>query len=96
LHLPGKVAYCLLLLARDYGVSRRDGTVLLPLALNQGEIASMIGSSRECVNRVFGDFKKSRLIRSMPSKQVLIQDEAALRGYCEGLLPQVSELEEMS
>ena len=54
----------------------------------------MIGSSRECVNRVFRDFKKNRLIRFMPNKQLLIRNEKALRGYCEGLLPPVSEPEE--
>jgi CRP/FNR family cyclic AMP-dependent transcriptional regulator len=94
LHLPGKVAYCLLLLARDYGKPQPGGALLLPLHLSQSEIAGMIGSSRECVNRVFADFKKRGVIQLCPRKQVMIRGVAALHGYCEDLLPDCTALSE--
>jgi CRP-like cAMP-binding protein len=93
LHLPGKIAYYLLLLARDQGTRQSNGDVLLPLHLRQGEIASMAGSSRECVNRILADFKKRRWIRSAPGERLLIRDEAALSVMCEGLMPTVKSEE---
>jgi CRP-like cAMP-binding protein len=86
LHLPGKIAFHLLLLARDHGHLQPDGSVLLSLPLSQSEMGSLVGASREQVNRVLTRFARQGCIQRR-DKHWLIRDAAALRRHCEGRLP---------
>jgi CRP/FNR family transcriptional regulator, cyclic AMP receptor protein len=59
--LRGRVAHVLLSLAERHG--QQDGdAIALDLALTQSGLAVIVGSSRESVNRVLGDFRDHGLV----------------------------------
>lgn len=53
------------------------GEVKLTLTFTHEEIAQMIGSSRETVTRLFGDFKKKKLLQ-VKGSTLIIKDQAGL------------------
>lgn len=55
--VPARLAHLLLDLAKDYGKETSDG-VFLQIKLTHQEIANLIGSIRETVSAVLGDFKR--------------------------------------
>ncbi|MBA3824133.1 MAG: Crp/Fnr family transcriptional regulator [Ktedonobacterales bacterium] len=57
----GRVAKKLLDLSREYGVETEDG-VKIDLRITQQELASMVGASRESVNKVMGYFTDKHYI----------------------------------
>ncbi len=57
----GRVAKKLLDLAREYGVETDDG-MKIDLRITQQELASMVGASRESVNKVMGYFTDKHYI----------------------------------
>lgn len=61
LDVPGRVAKKLLELADSHGVKSEDG-VRIEVRLTQQELASMVGASRESVNKVMGYFTDKRFI----------------------------------
>ncbi len=77
LRVPGRLARKLLELAQAHGVAEADG-VRIPLALTQSDLASMIGTTRESINKTLGTFKKQGLIR-MQAGWIIIVDPEALR-----------------
>jgi len=54
-----------------------DGTVRIRLALTHEEIAQLIGSSRETVTRILGEFKKRHLLE-LHGSTLLVRNLAAL------------------
>jgi CRP/FNR family cyclic AMP-dependent transcriptional regulator len=56
LDVAGRVAYQLLTFAEQYGRPEGAG-VLIPLRITQGDLADLVGASRERVNRVMVDLK---------------------------------------
>ena len=70
-----KLARFLLDLAAQYDASGSD--VRFTLTLTHEEIAQMIGSSRETVTRLFGDFKKRHFLE-VKGSTVIIRDRAGL------------------
>ncbi|GAA2770332.1 Crp/Fnr family transcriptional regulator [Mycolicibacterium pallens] len=73
---PGRVAKLLLRLAQRFGV-QRDGSVLVNHDLTQDEIAQLVGSSRETVNKVLSDFTNRGWIE-LRCKGLLISDTERL------------------
>jgi CRP-like cAMP-binding protein len=73
---PGRVAKLLLALAQRFGV-QRDGSVLVNHDLTQDEIAQLVGSSRETVNKVLSDFTSRGWIE-LRCKGLLIDDTERL------------------
>ena len=61
LDVPGRVAKKLLELADSHGVKAENG-VRIEVRLTQQELASMVGASRESVNKVMGYFTDKRFI----------------------------------
>jgi CRP/FNR family transcriptional regulator len=63
--VPERLARLLLQWSDDPSFVRRgaDGLPVLKIASTQEEIAQMIGTSRETVSRIIGDFKRRGLIR---------------------------------
>lgn len=57
LDVPGRVARELLQLAGRYGTRGDDGSILIDLPLTQGELATMVGATRESVNKVLAHFR---------------------------------------
>jgi CRP/FNR family cyclic AMP-dependent transcriptional regulator len=83
LDVRGKVARWLLDLAEEHGVPVPQGT-LINVELTQGELAGLVGASRESVNKVIGQYRRRGFIEYDDEKQHLILlKPAELRKHCE-------------
>lgn len=69
---PAKVAHFLLAWAAEHGQKTVEG-VHVPLNLTHEEIARSIGSSRESVSRILGDFRQRRLIRVNGGSVIILE-----------------------
>jgi CRP/FNR family transcriptional regulator, cyclic AMP receptor protein len=76
--VPGRVAKQLLQLAQRFG-TQEDGAMRVTHDLTQEEIAQLVGSSRETVNKALGDFAHRGWIQ-LEDKGVLICDSERLAG----------------
>ncbi len=72
LDVYGRVAKKLLELSKDYGVETEDG-VRIDMRLTQQELASMIGASRESVNKVMGYFTDKSYISTDKHKITILR-----------------------
>jgi CRP/FNR family cyclic AMP-dependent transcriptional regulator len=81
LDVSGRLARRLLDLASVQG-QQTNGGVLIKQPITQEELANMIGVTRESVNRNLGMFRRLGLI-GREGRRIVIQNEAALRSYCE-------------
>jgi CRP/FNR family transcriptional regulator, cyclic AMP receptor protein len=70
LDVYGRVAKKLLELADTHGTRVDDG-ILIEVRLTQQELASMVGASRESVNKVMGYFTEKNFISSDKHKITL-------------------------
>jgi CRP/FNR family transcriptional regulator/CRP/FNR family cyclic AMP-dependent transcriptional regulator len=77
LDVYGRVAHVLLDMADRHGV-QKDGGVLIDLAITQAELATMIGATRERVNRALAAFRAQGLIH-MRGRKIVIRDARRLR-----------------
>ncbi len=71
-----RVSRRLATLAREHGKPHRDG-ILVDAPLTQGDLAQLVGSSRETVNKVIADIAARGLIR-VQGRRFLIHDPGAL------------------
>ena len=62
LDITGRLAACLVRLAGD-GAPQPDGAIRLRMSLTQGDLASMVGSTRQSVNKLLGQFAADGLLR---------------------------------
>lgn len=62
LDVYGRVAKKLVELADAHGVKAEDGGIRIEMRLTQQELASMVGASRESVNKVMGYFTEKNFI----------------------------------
>jgi CRP/FNR family cyclic AMP-dependent transcriptional regulator len=74
--VPGRVAKCLLGMARRFGRQDRDGMHVTD-DLTQAEIAQLVGARRETVNKALADFAQRGWITSK-GKSVLIHQPGRL------------------
>jgi len=74
--VPGKLARLLL---QWSAVERRssDGLVRMKIGLTHEELAQLIGSSRETVTRILGDFRRSGMVE-LQGATMVIRNQAAL------------------
>jgi CRP-like cAMP-binding protein len=75
--VPNRLARKLLELGQEHGVVEAAG-VRIPIALTQSDLASMIGTTRESINKALGSFRKHGLIR-VQGGIITILDPEALR-----------------
>jgi CRP/FNR family transcriptional regulator/CRP/FNR family cyclic AMP-dependent transcriptional regulator len=78
LDVYGRVAKKLLELAETHGSKVEDG-VRIDVRLTQQELASMVGSSRESVNKVMGDFTERRYLSTDKHRVTLHRLDALKR-----------------
>jgi CRP/FNR family cyclic AMP-dependent transcriptional regulator len=78
LGVPGRVAYQLSVLAREYGVSGSDGGILIPFRLSQSDLAGLVGASRVRVNQVLMDYRREGLLRIDRDRRVVLCNAPAL------------------
>jgi CRP/FNR family cyclic AMP-dependent transcriptional regulator len=72
LDVYGRVAKKLLELSEEYGITTDDG-VRIDLRLTQQELASMVGASRESVNKVMGYFTDKSYISTDKHKITILR-----------------------
>ena len=77
--VPGKLARLLLQWSGDGQTS--GGVVRMKMALTHEELAQLIGSSRETVTRILGDFKRRGVVE-LHGATLLIRDQGALENLC--------------
>src|SRR5688572_16131428 len=77
LDITGRLAAQLVRLAREGGTSGGDGGVRLRTNLTQGDLAAMVGCTRQSVNKLLGQFTDDGLIR-LERDAIVIVDVAGL------------------
>jgi CRP/FNR family transcriptional regulator, cyclic AMP receptor protein len=63
LDITGRLASCLVRMATDGATPEPDGSMRLGTSLTQGDLASMVGTTRQSVNKLLGQFAGDGLIR---------------------------------
>ena len=63
LDITGRLAACLVRLAADGGTPAGDGGIRLRTSLTQGDLAAMVGSTRQSVNKLLGQFSADGFLR---------------------------------
>jgi CRP/FNR family cyclic AMP-dependent transcriptional regulator len=63
LDLTGRLAARLARLAQEHGEPQPDGSIRLDAPLTQSDLAAMIGSTRQSVNKLLGEFEDDGLLR---------------------------------
>jgi CRP/FNR family transcriptional regulator/CRP/FNR family cyclic AMP-dependent transcriptional regulator len=77
----GRLAKKLLELASVHGAPSAEG-VLLDLLLTQEDLATMIGATRESVNRALSQFRRQGIVGNK-GRRLVLRDIPALRRRCE-------------
>ena len=78
----GRIAQQLLYLAENHGMTLDNGHIRIGLRLTQNDIASLVGASRESVNKAIGYFKNKEYITVDSSYHITILDKIALEKRC--------------
>jgi CRP/FNR family transcriptional regulator len=78
LDVPQRLSRRLLSLAELFGVQAPEGHVRLMLSLSQSELAELVDSSRQTVNRLLNQWRDQQLLR-MEDGHLVLLDLAALR-----------------
>jgi CRP-like cAMP-binding protein len=73
LDLTGRLASRLACLAVEHGEALPDGSIRLDAPLTQSELASMIGATRQSVNKLLGEFEAGGLLR-IERDSILVPD----------------------
>jgi CRP/FNR family cyclic AMP-dependent transcriptional regulator len=79
LDMTGRLAARLVHLANEGGSERADGTIRLASPLTQGDLASMVGCTRQSVNKLLGQFADDNLIRLEREAIVVTDLEGLIR-----------------
>ncbi len=77
LDITGRLAACLVRLASDGGTTLPDGAIRLRTSLKQGDLAAMVGSTRQSVNKLLGQFASDGFLR-LERDAIVIVDLAGL------------------
>jgi CRP-like cAMP-binding protein len=77
LDITGRLAACLVRMASDGGTTLPDGAIRLRTSLTQGDLAAMVGSTRQSVNKLLGQFASDGLLR-LERDGIVIVDLAGL------------------
>ena len=82
LGISQRLARKLLQLAQDYGQAEANG-VSITMRLNQSDLASLIGATRESINKALRDFRQNGWLH-MAQGQITILDAEALKAQVSG------------
>ncbi|MCI0337348.1 MAG: Crp/Fnr family transcriptional regulator [Acidobacteria bacterium] len=80
--VEGRVARQILSFAEQYGQQRPNGEIYVGIRLTQGDIAALIGASREHINRVIVSYKERGYISIDRNYRITIHDQHALARRC--------------
>ncbi|HZT05535.1 MAG TPA: helix-turn-helix domain-containing protein [Chloroflexota bacterium] len=74
LDVTARLAKKLLEFARDYGMARPEGTVI-GLRLTRADVASVVGATRESVNKPMGLFRGQEVLEMQHGRIVIRRPE---------------------
>jgi CRP-like cAMP-binding protein len=77
--VQGRIAQQLLLLAEKHGTPMEGGGIRIGLRLTQNDLASIVGASRESVNKVLGIFKGKGYVTVDSSYHFTVYNRKALQ-----------------
>lgn len=77
LDITGRLAARLARLAEDDGTPQPDGSIRLRASLHQGDLAAMVGCTRQSVNKLLGQFTDDGLVR-VERDGIVVTDVRAL------------------
>jgi len=77
--VEARVATQLLTFAELYGRAMAGGELLIPFRLTQNDLASLVGATRERVNRVIASYKQRRYISVDEQRRITVRNPEALR-----------------
>lgn len=77
LDITGRLAALLVRLANEGGTARPDGSIRLRTNLTQGDLAAMVGCTRQSVNKLLGQFTDDGFIRQ-DRDGIIVTDVARL------------------
>jgi CRP-like cAMP-binding protein len=83
LPVRARLAKCLLELANRWHAPGKSGGVRIELRLPQGELADLIGATRESVNKLVRRWRASGVIETSGDRSITIKDRAALERLAE-------------
>jgi CRP/FNR family transcriptional regulator/CRP/FNR family cyclic AMP-dependent transcriptional regulator len=75
LDVPARLARRLLQLAHEYGVAE-EGGVRINSPLTQSDLASLIGATRESINKAMGAFRRRGLVNTAQGYIVIVDPDA--------------------
>ncbi len=75
----GRLASMLLMLGKEHGADSPEG-VRIELPLSRQELANLIGTTRETVTRILGDFKKYKCIE-LERQAIILIDQGKLKTW---------------
>ncbi|KIL41677.1 regulatory protein [Gordoniibacillus kamchatkensis] len=78
---PGALCSLLIRLGNTYGIDQQETRISISKKLTNSELADMIGTTRESVNRILGDLKKAGAI-CYENGHIVISDIHYLRDIC--------------
>ncbi len=79
-----RVATQVLTFAELYGRATAGGELLIPFRLTQSDLASLIGATRERVNRVITSYKQRRYISVDEQRRIIVRNPEAFRRRLRG------------
>lgn len=79
LDVNGLVARQILEFAERYGQESADGTILVPIRLTQGNMAGIVGASRERVNQVMVNYRQRGFISIDSAYRITVTNLKALQ-----------------
>jgi CRP/FNR family cyclic AMP-dependent transcriptional regulator len=79
LDITGRLAARLVRLAKDSGTTLPDGGIRLRTNLTQGDLAAMVGCTRQSVNKLLGQFTDDGLVRQ-DREGIVVTDMVGLAG----------------
>jgi CRP/FNR family transcriptional regulator len=82
LAVPQRLVLKLLSLCELFGVKESDGSTRLLVALSQSELAELVDSSRQTVNRLLSQWRDRGILR-IDAGQLSVRDAVALRALAE-------------
>lgn len=82
LEVENRVARQLMSFAERYGLTRPNGDTHIPIRLTQGDIAALIGASREHINKVIVAYKERGYLSVDRQYHITIHNSQALAKRC--------------
>jgi len=76
--VESRVARQLVAFTKRYGRATADGGFLIPIRITQSDIASMVGASRETVNKIIVSYKERKFISVDSDQCITIHNQFAL------------------